>query len=69
MPGVIRKISYFGGHYEIIVKTEAAGELMVTTNPGVRCKGVGNQTWIGWSKDSGVPFPGGPVEMDNAYFD
>ena len=65
--GEIKKVSYFGQLYEVVVETEKAGDLIVTADLGREQPQVGNRVWIGWAEDSGVPFAGRPTETDDAY--
>ena len=67
MPGQIRKVSYFGKLYEVIVATDAAGDIMVTADLGCRRPRVGETVWISWSESAGVLLTGRPSETDDAY--
>ncbi|MGI9382414.1 MAG: ABC transporter ATP-binding protein [Methyloligellaceae bacterium] len=67
IPGEIVKVSYFGQVYEVVVRTETAGDLMVTASlTGARPR-IGERVWVGWSEDIGVPLAGRPRETDDAY--
>jgi putative spermidine/putrescine transport system ATP-binding protein len=66
-PGEVKKITYFGRHYEVIVETAAIGNLMVTTDLKIAQLRSGDRIWVGWSKNSGVPFQERPTEVDDAY--
>ena len=67
MPGQVKKVSYFGQLYEVIVETDAAGDIMVTADLGGRQPQVGNPVWIGWPESTGVLLAGRPSETDDAY--
>ncbi|MHC4067706.1 MAG: ABC transporter ATP-binding protein, partial [Planctomycetota bacterium] len=67
LPGEVKKVSYFGQLYEVVVQTDAAGDVMVTADLGREEPRAGNRVWIGWNEDSGVPLAGRPVETDDAY--
>ncbi len=67
IPGEITKVSYYGQLYEVIVKTESAGNLMVTANIGDEQPRTGDRVWVGWESDSGMPLAGRPTETDDAY--
>ncbi len=67
LPGVISKVSYFGQVYEVVVQTQAAGDLMVTMPLGGSRPTVGDNVHVGWSLQSGVPLEGRPGVEDDAY--
>ena len=67
LPGRIKKVSYFGQAYEVIVETDVAGDLMVTADLGREEPRPGNRVWVGWPESSGVPLAGRPSETDDVY--
>ena len=67
IPGVISKVSYLGQLYEVLVRTEKIGDLMVTMPLGGARPQVGEMVHVGWSIESGMPMPGRPDGMDDAY--
>ena len=67
IPGRIKKVSYFGQLYEVVVETDVAGEILVTADLGHEQPRVGKFVWIGWPDSSGVPLAGRPSETDDAY--
>ena len=65
--GVISKVSYFGQIYEVVVATQAVGDLMVTIGLGANRPKVGDKVLVGWTLQSGVPLEGRPEAQDEAY--
>lgn len=67
IPGVIRKVSYFGQIYEVMVESDVAGDLMVTMPLGGPRPRIGETIHVGWQLESGVPLAGRPEARDDAY--
>lgn len=67
LSGKIKKVSYFGQLYEVIVDTDSAGPIVVVAHLENRRPLVGDSVYVSWSTNSGVLLSGRPSETDDAY--